>query len=296
MKVRLLVALVALGSVLLMTTASATTFYIDQFQITKDGDAAWFDDGFDDGNPPPSSESVFPGGGTAHYFTKPNPLPGPEENSRVTLDTAQGVLTPSEVNDNSLLFQRARLATNVDSSDTVRGLKSNHTFSVTGVFDLIKPDFELEFYGIRLSDFMLGNEDTWDDNVDLRVVLTDTGDWGVRFSQADYDNNVFDVIDFNLLDDSLIDGSLPTSYEQIALTLTKSANDDALITASYELIDFEDINNPLTVSMTGSGEIFHGENWTRADFFAGRVIPEPTTLALLGLGLAGIGFRRKKAA
>ncbi len=303
MKISLSV-LAALGVVLLSTTANATTFYIDQFQITKNGNP-WFDDLFDDGSPPPSLKNEVTGANASHYLVSPNPMPGLEQNGKFAMDSAQGAPTTSSVTGNQLLFQRARLPTNNrnDPAYASNGLKYDHTFMVTGTFDLIQPGIRRESYGIRLTDFNSFPTDhpeynaDWspNDNVQLRVVLTQDGDWTVGFIEADYvaqefiqhgSYNLSDVTDIGI-------------FDQIALMLSKSDAASDAITAGFQLIDSESASNNILISLSGSPEIFHDETWTRAGFFATQVVPVPAALPLFvsALGLMGLlGWRHKKAA
>jgi hypothetical protein len=285
-------ALAALGSVLLATTVNATVFYIDQFQITKNGNSSWFNDPFNDGLVPPSSESLFPDGTQASYFTIPDPMPGPEQSGKLALDTAQGEPTTSAVTGNQILMQRARLATNTsnDPADLDRGLKTDDTFTVTGVYDLIQPEIRQERYGIRLTDFKTDNLDP-NDNVQLGVVLSTQGDWMVGFRQAD-----FDAGKFNLLDSRNLSNITNISiFDQIALMLSKSNDASNEITASFELIDLQNTSNNLLIGLNGNPTIFNGELWTRAGFTAFQVVPVPAALPLFGsaLGLMSfLGWRR----
>ena len=291
-------ALAGLAGVLFTATANATVFYIDQFETQRDQAsnpgvlAPWFVDNFDDGIPPPSSNGTFPNGVTGSYITAPDPMPGPETvgpPGKLQLDTAEGEARISQVTGIPLLAQRARLATNTSNADADlnSGLKETQVFTVKGTFDLIEPTINREDYGVRLTDF--GKVDR-NDNVQLRVVRTPSGEWQVQFVEADYSLGVFDIIDSVLLSD-ITDIA---DYDQIALTLTKGSNDNKLISAAFELIDSD--GSDLLVSLDGTADIFDGERWTRAAFFAfaPREIPAPATIVLLGLGLAGIDYQRLK--
>lgn len=286
-------ALAGLIGVFFTATANATAFFIDQFEIQRDQASnpgvlqPWFVDNFDDGLEPPSSNGTFPNGATGSYLTRPNPMPGLEQDGKLRLETAEGEARISQVAGTPLLVQRARLATNTSDADADLnlGLKETQVFTVTGKFDLIEPTINREDYGVRLTDF--GKADR-NDNVQLRVILTPSGEWQVQFVEADYGLGVFDIIDSVVLSDITGIGN----YDQVALTLTKGSNNDKLISAAFELIDLQ--GSDLLVSLNGTADIFDGERWTRAAFFAFAPVPAPATLALLSLGIVGIGYRRKQ--
>ncbi|MCB1725027.1 MAG: VPLPA-CTERM sorting domain-containing protein [Gammaproteobacteria bacterium] len=283
---RLMATLLALS---LSASATASTYYLDRFKIDKNGTDNWFNDPFSDGNPPPSSEGVFPNQSQGSYSTLPDSLPGPEQNGKLALDPSQGQSTTSSVSGNPILIQRARLQTSTDSSDLTTGLKSDDTFSVGGLFDLTPPEMS-EVYGIRLTDF--SSTSTANDVVQLTVGWNGSGEWGVRFREADFGAGIFDLLDFGNLSQRADLGD----FEQIALFLDKADAGSSTITASYALIDLDDSGNNQFLDLAGSGTIFDGEEWTRAEFFTVRAVPVPAALPLFAsaLGLLAVFGRSRR--
>lgn len=266
-------ALLSLG--FLSGTVLADDFFIDRFEISRNGIAEWFVDEFEDGLVPPSSEGTFPDGSEGNYRTRPDPLVGPEQSGKLLINPQLGV--PSDPNDpdGSVLIQRARLLT--DATDFVvnreEGLKSHMTFEVIGTFDLVKPKAVGARYGIRISDFGV---ETPNDVIQLRVESWPGNAWLLRFFEtgaSEESATEFDRVDL----DEVVDIQ---QYEQVVLTLTKADAGGAAISASFSLVDTDGEFEPHTEDLAGSPNAFDGETWTRASFFA-SVSPEPTPFTAL---------------
>jgi hypothetical protein len=276
------VALLGFGFI---NPVNATVFAIDSFTVLKN-DSVLFEDNFDDGVLPPSTGQVFPNGNEAVYSTVGTP--GPEVGGKLYLDTALGDPRPSEVTGTDLLFQRSRLVTQASDDNPASGLKIHHDIMVMGLFDLIAPELELERYGIRLTDFATNN--VANDNVEVGVRRTSSGDVTVALRQAD-----FAASQMLVLEQVVLSAADFIDYDQILLALWNPAN-SAEVHAAYLLGSGGEYNDdPFLFSATG--EIYHGEGWTRAAFVASQVVvsgvPEPASIVLMLVGLTGLGFVRK---
>ena len=272
-------ALLAVVMHLGMQTAEATQFFIDEFSIVKNG-SPFFDDTFN-GTAPPTGPNFVGTDIPASYFVQ-----GTFSNAgnKVLMDTADGQVLPSGITGLPLSFLQALLLTNIDPLNTVNGLKSNHTFSVTGIFNLTVPGLG-EAYGIRLADYT--DTDVGDDVLDLRVDHTSATPRVTFF-------------DFNLITHTpVVLGSvvLDPGHTGIALSLTKPDAGSPDIHGSFAYID-GGIMGP-TFSFANTGNAFTDENFTRAAFIAFQPasVPEPSSLLLLTCSLVGFGaiaWRRRR--
>jgi hypothetical protein len=193
-------------------------FKIDEFKIIKN-EGLFFDDTFGDGNPPPSAPSGF---GPTSYTVTGTVL---EQGGKAVLTGANSGFGTGSPTGDPFFGEYATLNTNTDSANTTQGLKSNSSFTVSGLFDLTLPAEDRNEYGIRLTDrtsFQAG-----DSTVELRVVRDPGGIVRVQLREIDFAGGTRTVLQqFNLN---------PGTHDQILLTLTHDVINPGAVHASFQL-------------------------------------------------------------
>jgi hypothetical protein len=270
--------------------------YIDQFTVTKNG-AAFFTDDFSNGIAPtaptsPAGNGFFANGTTpANYSVLGSP--GPESGGKLAMDSDLGAFSPAS--DGSTRYRNlVTLQTDTNNLDTTLGLKSNHTFSVTGLFDLVVPSYARSTYGIALLNTFGGspgnpaNGQVWS----VAVGKDGAGQDRVSLIRQDYTANTApQQMAFAALD-------LTGTYEQIEVKFDRDNTGNNLAHASFRYFDADtnaDTNSFSGYTALGDASLFSdGQLWERAQFFTSQVVPVPATALLFAAGLGLMGFGRRR--
>jgi len=255
-------------------SVNASAILVDEFTIIKNGSMI-YQDTFDDGLAPPDASTI-----SQTYKVFGGPVI--ETGGRVALDASSGeaVVRPDAGN---MTRQGVRVKTNINPAEPGKGLRTDDTFSITGLFDLTAVSGIRERYGVRLTD---GGQIDSDDSVGLSVMRTSASQIDVVFHS--YDQTAFAFTDLEAF-------ALDDSHDQISLTLSRlnSATND--ITASFAYVDGGVSGS--TITFTTTDTIFNGaEDWTRAQVMHVAPVPVPAATWLFASGLLGlIGIVRQKS-
>lgn len=243
----------AVGMLVMVDNASAGEYYIDNFTVTRNG-AAFFDDSFSDGIPPPSAPAFVDG--TYASYTVKGTL-GPETNGKLLLSATRADIPDGKGNS---LVQSATLRTGVAAgASTV--LSVDDIFVATALYDFVLPANVGEGYGIQFTDTMSDGQATGpsygDDVVGLMVKRNQAGNLVVEFVRNDMNAGATTL---------LASVALEGGHDQIRLSLAKATAGLATVTASFAYVDGGVVGG--SVTMPETTDIFHGETYTRAKFLA----------------------------
>jgi len=196
--------------------AGAVVAYMHEFSLIKNGNQTFLDT-FDDGLEPPSAPDYTPagGGGPASYGIGAGTYQSDAESGgRLRMNSLDGdTVVNASGFANSSLF--AVLLTNADPTNTINGLKSNHTFSITGTFGLVTNGGPLySGYGIGFND--AGGGLARRNEVNLQVQYSmGLGMEIIRLSYQDFDAATVTTVAYIPL-------AAPAGTDEIALTLSRA--------------------------------------------------------------------------
>ncbi|MDD5581495.1 MAG: hypothetical protein PHY16_19800 [Methylobacter sp.] len=246
-----------------INTTYASTFYIDQFSVSRQGFPT-FSDTFNTGNPPPAG----PLGEQNAYITTPGAFPaGSESSGKLTMDPiANGV--PSF---------NGGLAVGATLNQSISALSP---FSINGVFEYgansraISSLMGVDAFEINY----IGTNPTPTGNLIYALLGYDalTGQQYVAAAEANYLQNVFTPLNITPVS--------PVGSDQVVLSLSSTGS--GAIDAAYQYFDgTTPIGTASTFYTYGAATPFYDPGFT-----VGATVPVPPSYTLMLLGMSLFGF------